>query len=154
MRGGRGRAGSSSSREAELRALRAQRLELYSLHRQHQIGDDVLREVLAPRRELAPLLAQPVAAGDAAEAAQLVAARADQAFERIDPDVDTATTDEAALIYAGLPPLTTDDAAAAQIRSDLLVVGAGKKSFFVATPIHVSLPPRCISTVNIDHLPM
>lgn len=28
------------------RALRAQRLELYSLSRHHQIGDDVLREVL------------------------------------------------------------------------------------------------------------
>lgn len=27
-------------------ALRAQRLELYSLRRHHQIGDDVLREVL------------------------------------------------------------------------------------------------------------
>jgi CPA1 family monovalent cation:H+ antiporter len=30
-----------------LNALRAQRLELYSLHRHHQIGDDVLRRVLA-----------------------------------------------------------------------------------------------------------
>lgn len=30
-----------------LNALRAQRLELYSLHRRHQIGDDVLRRVLA-----------------------------------------------------------------------------------------------------------
>ena len=62
----------------------------------------------------APLLAQP-AADDAAEAAQLVAARADQAFERIDPDLDSAplidatTPEDAALTYAGLPPLAGDD---------------------------------------------
>jgi hypothetical protein len=30
-----------------LNALRAQRLKLYDLHRHHQIGDDVLRLVLA-----------------------------------------------------------------------------------------------------------
>ncbi|WP_426235789.1 Na+/H+ antiporter [Pseudomonas sp. TWP3-2] len=34
-------------RRLRLKALRAQRLELYNLSRQHQIGDDVLREVLA-----------------------------------------------------------------------------------------------------------
>ncbi|MGY4640896.1 very-short-patch-repair endonuclease [Pseudomonas sp. TE24901] len=34
-------------RKLWLRALRAQRLELYSLSRHHQMGDDVLREVLA-----------------------------------------------------------------------------------------------------------
>ena len=34
-------------RKLRLKALRAQRLELYRLSRQHQIGDDVLREVLA-----------------------------------------------------------------------------------------------------------
>ncbi|KTB63292.1 sodium:proton antiporter [Pseudomonas fluorescens] len=34
-------------RKLRLQALRAQRLELYSLSRHHQIGDDVLREVLA-----------------------------------------------------------------------------------------------------------
>ncbi|HWH89342.1 MAG TPA: Na+/H+ antiporter [Pseudomonas sp.] len=33
-------------RRLRLKALRAQRLELYRLSRQHQIGDDVLREVL------------------------------------------------------------------------------------------------------------
>ena len=33
-------------RRLRLKALRAQRLELYSLSRQHEIGDDVLREVL------------------------------------------------------------------------------------------------------------
>ena len=34
-------------RRLRLKALRAQRLELYSLSRHHQIGDDVLREVLS-----------------------------------------------------------------------------------------------------------
>ncbi|MBX9408198.1 Na+/H+ antiporter [Pseudomonas baetica] len=34
-------------RHLRVKALRAQRLELYSLSRHHQIGDDVLREVLA-----------------------------------------------------------------------------------------------------------
>ncbi|MEN4948188.1 Na+/H+ antiporter [Pseudomonas proteolytica] len=34
-------------RKLRLKALRTQRLELYSLSRHHQIGDDVLREVLA-----------------------------------------------------------------------------------------------------------
>jgi len=33
-------------RRLRLKALRAQRLELYRLSRHHQIGDDVLREVL------------------------------------------------------------------------------------------------------------
>mgnify|MGYP005982912037 FL=1 len=33
-------------RRLRLRALRAQRLELYSLHRQHKSGDDVVRQVL------------------------------------------------------------------------------------------------------------
>ncbi|MCW2267819.1 Sodium, potassium, lithium and rubidium/H(+) antiporter [compost metagenome] len=33
-------------RRLRLRALRAQRLELYRLHRHHQVGDDVVREVL------------------------------------------------------------------------------------------------------------
>ncbi|MEQ7917798.1 Na+/H+ antiporter [Xanthomonas sp. WHRI 1810A] len=34
-------------RKMRITALRAQRLELYRLHRHHQIGDDVLRQVLA-----------------------------------------------------------------------------------------------------------
>jgi len=33
-------------RRLRLRALRAQRLELYKLHRHHQVGDDVVRQVL------------------------------------------------------------------------------------------------------------
>jgi len=33
-------------RRLRLRALRAQRLELYNLHRQHQVGDEVVRQVL------------------------------------------------------------------------------------------------------------
>jgi hypothetical protein len=74
--------------------------------------------IVALAASCAPLLAQP-SPDAAAEAAQLVAARADQAFERIDPDLDTAlnvapfidTTigDDPALAYAGLPPLTGDD---------------------------------------------
>jgi lipoprotein-anchoring transpeptidase ErfK/SrfK len=51
-----------------------------------------------------PLAAQD--ANQAAEAAQLVTARADAAFERIDPDSETPASDESALIYAGLPALT------------------------------------------------
>ena len=70
--------------------------------------------VVALAASCAPLLAQP-AADDAAEAAQLVAARADQAFERIDPDLDSAplidatTPEDPALSYGGLPPLAGDD---------------------------------------------
>jgi CPA1 family monovalent cation:H+ antiporter len=33
-------------RRLRLRALRAQRLELYSLRRHHRIGDDALRQIL------------------------------------------------------------------------------------------------------------
>jgi len=33
-------------RRLRLRALRAQRLELYNLHRQHLVGDEVVRQVL------------------------------------------------------------------------------------------------------------
>ncbi|MDS8357999.1 cation:proton antiporter, partial [Streptococcus pneumoniae] len=33
-------------RRLRLRALRAQRLELYNLHRQHEVGDEVVRQVL------------------------------------------------------------------------------------------------------------
>jgi lipoprotein-anchoring transpeptidase ErfK/SrfK len=53
----------------------------------------------------APLIAQD--AGSAAEAAQPVSARADQAFERIDPD---RAMDAAPVIAAALPPLAGDDA--------------------------------------------
>lgn len=53
----------------------------------------------------APLMAQD--AGSAAEAAQQVTVRADQAFERIDPD---RAMDAAPAIDAALPPLAGDDA--------------------------------------------
>jgi CPA1 family monovalent cation:H+ antiporter len=33
-------------RRLRVRALRAQRLELYNLHRQHRVGDEVVRQVL------------------------------------------------------------------------------------------------------------
>ncbi|MFN3864292.1 MAG: L,D-transpeptidase family protein [Erythrobacter sp.] len=68
----------------------------------------------------APLLAQS-AADDAAQAAQLVAARADQAFERIDPDlgvdgdgaplIDATTPEEPAMAHDSLPSRAGDDEA-------------------------------------------
>lgn len=54
--------------------------------------------IVALAASCAPLLAQTAAAptaDDAAEAAQLVAARADQAFERIDPDTEMTAVIEA-----------------------------------------------------------
>jgi lipoprotein-anchoring transpeptidase ErfK/SrfK len=70
--------------------------------------------LLAQAASCAPLLAQ-TASDDAAEAAQLVAARADSAFERVDTDAGTGTAAQEppaltpALSYADLPPLTDDD---------------------------------------------
>jgi lipoprotein-anchoring transpeptidase ErfK/SrfK len=70
--------------------------------------------LLAVTASCAPLLAQ-TASDDAAEAAQLVAARADSAFERVDTDAGTGTAAQEppaltpALSYADLPPLTDDD---------------------------------------------
>jgi len=58
-----------------------------------------------------PLFAAQTNAQDAAEAAEMTVARASGVFERIDPDsempraADAAPVDEAALTYAGLPPL-------------------------------------------------
>jgi hypothetical protein len=79
-----------------------------------------LAALVAP---FALLLAQPEtspSAQDAADAAQLIAARADRAFERIDPDAEmppqigtalppAPPASEAAMVYAGLPPLAGDD---------------------------------------------
>ena len=70
--------------------------------------------LLAQAASCAPLLAQ-TASDDAAEAAQLVAARADSAFERVDTDAGTGTAAQEppaltpALSYADLPPLADDD---------------------------------------------
>jgi lipoprotein-anchoring transpeptidase ErfK/SrfK len=70
--------------------------------------------LLAIAASCAPLLAQ-TASDDAAEAAQLVAARADSAFEQVDPDAATGTAAQEplaltpALSYADLPPLAEDD---------------------------------------------
>ena len=56
-----------------------------------------------------PLAAQNAGeASDAASAAQQVAQRASGAFERIDPDQGLTEQDEAALAYAGLPPLVPE----------------------------------------------
>jgi lipoprotein-anchoring transpeptidase ErfK/SrfK len=49
-------------------------------------------------------------AGRAADAAEAVAAQARGSFERIDPDSEIPAGDDAAAVYAGLPPLTADDA--------------------------------------------
>ena len=54
-----------------------------------------------------PVVAQS-SADKAADAALVVTVRADEAFERIDPALDTLTQDETALTYAGLPPLTAE----------------------------------------------
>lgn len=60
------------------------------------------------------VLPMPVAAqsnaDQAAEAAQLLTARGEAAFERIDPDLELPLADEAAQTYTGLPPLTADEA--------------------------------------------
>ena len=49
----------------------------------------------------------------AAEAAEVVAARATRTFEDIDPDSQLPESDDAAEVYAGLPPLSPEQAAAA-----------------------------------------
>jgi L,D-transpeptidase catalytic domain len=73
----------------------------------------MIRRLIFPLA-LSVLAALPVAAAaqpsmdNAAEAAQLVAARADVAFERVDPDSEMPAVDEAALTYAGLPPLVPE----------------------------------------------
>ena len=70
--------------------------------------------LLAIAASCAPLLGQ-TASDDAAEAAQLVAARADSAFERVDTDAATGTAAQEppaltpAPSYADLPPLADDD---------------------------------------------
>jgi lipoprotein-anchoring transpeptidase ErfK/SrfK len=57
-----------------------------------------------------PATAQPDAA-DTARAAEAVAVRATGAFERLDPDSEMpAAEDDAAAVYAGLPPLTRQEA--------------------------------------------
>ena len=74
----------------------------------------MIRTRALPFAALLAALPLPLAAqdgGQAAEAVQLITARADEAFERIDPDSATPASDESALIYAGLPPLTADSAA-------------------------------------------
>jgi hypothetical protein len=70
--------------------------------------------LLALAASCGPLLAQ-TASDDAAEAAQLVAARADSAFEQVDPDAATGTAAQEppaltpALSHADLPPLADYD---------------------------------------------
>lgn len=54
-------------------------------------------------------LAQPTA-GDAARAAEAVAVRATGAFERVDPDSEMPAAGDTSAAYAGLPPLTREEA--------------------------------------------
>ncbi len=54
-------------------------------------------------------VAQPTA-GDSARAAEAVAVRATGVFERVDPDSEMPASDDAAAVYAGLPPLTREEA--------------------------------------------
>ena len=75
--------------------------------------------LLAMVASCAPLFAQAASqpdAADAAEAAQQVAARAEGAFERVDPDLGAlaeAPDNAAPMIEADLPPLADDDAVTA-----------------------------------------
>jgi len=54
-------------------------------------------------------------ADQAANAAEAVAARATGTFERIDPDSGMPAADDAAAVYAGLPPLTEAPAALPEV---------------------------------------
>lgn len=69
-----------------------------------------------------PLAAQ-ISAGDTATAPEQVAAKAAGTFERLDPDAEiqavdpSATVDEAAMIIAGLPPLSANPAMPATLDS-------------------------------------
>lgn len=101
-----------------------------------------------------PLPAAAQSSADkAAEAAQLVTARADTAFERIDPDVETATADEAALIYAGLPPLS-DVAEPAELIIDpaprgpaaRIIASAAVQPLPVAAPVPATTPAAIASS--------
>lgn len=49
-------------------------------------------------------------AGQTGDAAEAVAAEAVGTFEQVDPDSDLPSADDAAAAYAGLPPLTADEA--------------------------------------------
>ncbi|GAA0761373.1 lipoprotein-anchoring transpeptidase ErfK/SrfK [Erythromicrobium ramosum] len=58
------------------------------------------------------VVAAQTTAGQTGDAAEAVAAEATGTFEQVDPDSDLPSADEAAAAYAGLPPLTADEAPA------------------------------------------
>lgn len=60
----------------------------------------------------------------AADAAEAVAARASSTFEPIDPDSQIPAADDAAAVYAGLPPLTADSAPAVSAAADAAPLAA------------------------------
>jgi lipoprotein-anchoring transpeptidase ErfK/SrfK len=56
------------------------------------------------------VVAAQTTAGQTGDAAEAVAAEAVGTFEQVDPDSDLPSADDAAAAYAGLPPLTADEA--------------------------------------------
>jgi lipoprotein-anchoring transpeptidase ErfK/SrfK len=87
--------------------------------------------------------AQPNAE-DAARAAEVVAARAAGAFERVDPDTEMPRPDdEAAAVYAGLPPLTREPAPqirAADVIADEAAAPRGPAARMIANEVVQPLP--------------
>lgn len=78
-------------------------------------------------------------AGRAAEAAEAVAAKANGTFEEIDPDSQMPSSDEAAAVYAGLPPLGSTADAASDAASDL-DAPRGPAVRMIASPVVEALP--------------
>jgi lipoprotein-anchoring transpeptidase ErfK/SrfK len=97
----------------------------------------ILATTLALSAALAPLAIPAAAQTSAANAAQQTAARATGAFERIDPDTDMPTADEAALAYAGLPPL-----------EDAVPAPRGPAVRMIANPVVQPLPTPAASANN------
>jgi len=105
--------------------------------------------LLAVAASCSPLLAQS-SAENAAEAAQLVAARADQAFERIDPDSEMTPAIEAPaaialerpLIYPGDDEVTFSTAAL----TDIAPAPRGPASRMIETPAPQSEPAALASS--------
>lgn len=102
--------------------------------------------------------AQP-SASDAARAAEAVAVRATSAFERVDPDSELPEAEEAATLYAGLPPLTREAAPviAVQPTDDAIDAARGPAvrmiSAEVVQPLPVAAPapaPTPAATASAD----
>ena len=100
-----------------------------------------------------PIAAQN-SADAAAEAAQLVAARADTAFERIDPDFDMAplielpAPDEATTAYAGLPTLHQSEAAPLVAPEPVVDATRGPAVRMIASEVVQPLPKPAARVSN------